>query len=303
MIEQLDLFPEIVNRKKDPVEIQLSTEEKIKQAVRFIRSLGAMHNLALAYSSGKDSTVLYYIAKEAGIRFTPFHNVTTIDPPFTIRFAEKHGCIIKRPELSFLDLVERKGFPTQFRRFCCKKLKERYFADYVLFGIRKGESKKRNKCYSEMDDIYYYSKKVFTNRFFPLLNFDNNDVENCIKEHDLECHPLYYDAEGNFHVERRLGCIGCPLQGDRGKREYQQYPILLKQILRRGILFHKRMGRTENDAVLNLVYNLFYSNSNCKNYCQTFQGLFNINPWTMIQKHFKITQDEVLQHLPKPKFG
>ena len=157
MIEQLDLFPDLVNKKNDTVEIQLSTEEKIKQAVRFIRSLGAMHNIALAFSSGKDSTVLFYIAKEAGIRFTPVHNVTTIDPPFTIRFAEKHGCIIKRPELSFLDLVEKRGFPTQIHRFCCNQLKKKYIADYLLLGIRKDESVKRTKCYSEMDDVYYFS--------------------------------------------------------------------------------------------------------------------------------------------------
>lgn len=44
----------------------------------------------------------------------------------------------------------------------------------------------------------------------------------------MECHPLYYDEQGNFHVERRLGCIGCPLTSDNGKADYKKFPKLLK---------------------------------------------------------------------------
>lgn len=261
-----------------------------------------MHNVALAFSSGKDSVVLDYLAKEANVKVQRFHNVTTIDPPGTIAFAEKHGCDIVRGRYSFLDLVEKKGFPTMFRRFCCKELKERYYADYVLFGIRKDESVKRDACYSSFDDIYYYTKKKFTNRFFPLLFFTDEDIADIINQHSLECHPLYYDHQGKFCVERRLGCIGCPLQGDRGKIDFLMYPILLKQILRRGILFHQRQGRTSDDAALNLVYNLFYSNHGFKNFQQTYYGLFDTNPWEILDSYFFLEKDDVLSHLPKPKF-
>lgn len=37
---------------------------------------------------------------------------------------------------------------------------------------------------------------------------------------------------GQFHVERRLGCIGCPLASDNGKKDFLQYPKLLKQIIK-----------------------------------------------------------------------
>lgn len=261
-----------------------------------------MHNVALAFSSGKDSVVLDYLAKEANVKVQRFHNVTTIDPPGTIAFAEKHGCDIVRGRYSFLDLVEKKGFPTMFRRFCCKELKERYYANYVLFGIRKDESVKRDACYSSFDDIYYYTKKKFTNRFFPLLFFTDEDIAEIINRHSLECHPLYYDHQGKFCVERRLGCIGCPLQGDRGKIDFLMYPILLKQILRRGILFHQRQGRTADDAALNLVYNLFYSNHGFKNFQQTYFGLFDTNPWEILDSYFFLEKEAVLSHLPKPKF-
>lgn len=258
-----------------------------------------MHNTALAYSSGKDSVLLDYLAREVNAPVKRFHNVTTIDPPGTIKFAERHGCDIVRNKLSFLDLVEKKGFPTMFRRFCCKELKERYYSDYALFGIRKDESVKRNACYSAFDDIYYYTKKKFTNRFFPLLNFTDDDVAEIINSKSLECHPLYYDHQGTFRVERRLGCIGCPLQSDRGKMDYLEYPILLKQVLRRGILFHQRQGRTADDAALNLVYNLFYSNHGREKFQQTYKGLFDTDPWEILENYFFLDRENVLAHVPK----
>lgn len=277
----------------------MELKDKIEQAKRLIKSVSEMHNTALAYSSGKDSVVLDYLAKEANASVKRFHNVTTIDPPGTISFAQKHGCEIVRSKLSFLDLVEKKGFPTMFRRFCCKELKERYYADYALFGIRKSESVKRNACYSSFDDIYYYSKKKFTNRFFPLLNFTDDDVAEIINSKCLECHPQYYDHEGKFRVERRLGCIGCPLQGDRGKLDYLQYPILLKQVLRRGIIFHQTHGRTADDAALNLVYNIFYSNNKYEKYQQTFHGLFDTDPWEILENYFFLDRDNVIAGVPK----
>ena len=277
----------------------MEIKDKVGQAKKLIKAITSMHNVALAFSSGKDSVVLDYLAKEVNAPVTRFHNVTTIDPPGTIQFAIKNGCEIVRNDKSFLDLVEKKGFPTMFRRFCCKELKERYFADYALFGVRKSESVKRDKCYSSFDDIYYYSKKKFTNRFFPLLYFTDDDIEEIINSKQLECHPLYYDSNGKFCVERRLGCIGCPLASDRGKSDYQKYPILLKQVLRRGIVFHQNHGRTHDDAVLNLVYNLFYSNHGYQKYCQTYNGLFKNDPWEIIEKYFKISKDDILSGVPK----
>ena len=280
----------------------MDTEDKIKKAVKFVSSLGNNRNLCLAYSSGKDSVVLDYIAKEANIKVRKVHNVTTIDPEGTISMALKNGCELNRNKLSFLDLVEKKGFPTMFRRFCCEELKEKYISDFVLLGVRREESLKRAKCYDSYSDVYYYTKKIYTNRFFPIVDFTNEDIEYIVNSRSLECHPLYYDHEGKFRVERRLGCIGCPLKGDRGKNDFLAYPILLKQILRRGILFHKRYGRNENDAALNLVYNLFYSNGKYSKYEQAFKGLFDTDPWEILYNYFFIEKDIVMSKLPKPKF-
>lgn len=271
----------------------METTDKVKQAIAIIKATSAMHNFALAYSSGKDSVILDYLCREANVKVERFHNVTTIDPPGTIPFAEKHRCTIVRPRFSFLDLVEKKGFPTMFRRFCCEKLKERYFADYVYFGIRANESTKRQKCYTEIEDMYYYSKKKFTNRFFPMLHFDNEDVEYLVNEKSLECHPLYYDKNGRFHVERRLGCIGCPLQSDRGFSEYLENKKLFIQVMKRGIKFHVAHGRTPEDAALNMIHNLFYIDKH-EQYLSAFYGLFPLDPWEVLENKFGLNKNNFL---------
>ena len=35
----------------------------------------------------------------------------------------------------------------------------------------------------------------------------------------------------NFRVERRLGCIGCPLRSDKGKADFVKYPKFLKRLI------------------------------------------------------------------------
>ena len=288
--------------KVNEVPKEIDPFDKVQKAVRLVQALHESHNMVLAYSSGKDSVVLDYICKEAGKKIRKVHNVTTIDPPGTISFAVKAGCELNRNNLSFLDLVEKKGFPTMFRRFCCTELKEKYISDYLLCGIRKDESVKRAKCYSDFEDIYYYTKKKFTCRYFPLLNFTDCDIEWIVNEVGLEMHPDYYRADGSFDVKRRLGCIGCPLQGDRGKIDFLRYPGLLRQILKRGILFHQRQGRSAYDAALNLVYNIFYSNHHYEQFQQTFQGLFDTDPWEILESYYFIDREEIMKSLPKPKF-
>lgn len=262
------------------------TKKKVEQAIKFIKSVSYQKNVFLAFSGGKDSVVLNYLAKEAGVKVELKHNVTTIDPPGTLALCQKYGATLVRPERSFLDIVKAKGMPTMFRRFCCKELKEKFIGEKGFFGIRKNESVKRTKCYDDVSDIYYYNKKTFTERFFPILNFTDQDIEEVIISKSLDCHPLYYDEDGHFHVERRLGCIGCPLQGDRGKAEYKQYPKLLELVLQNLVIFHENHGRTKKDAYLNAVYNLFYSNHGYQKYQCRYCGLIQEDPTELLNEYF-----------------
>lgn len=65
--------------------------------------------------------------------------------------------------------------------------------------------------------------------YLPILEWKDEDVANFIKDRNIKCAPVYYDETGQFHVERRLGCIGCPLASARIRiATYKQYPGMLK---------------------------------------------------------------------------
>lgn len=264
----------------------MEVQDKVKLAISLMKSVHSVRPYSMAFSGGKDSVLMEWLAKEAGIRVPMVYNNTTIDPVGTISFCMKHNCTIVRSKESFLQLVEKKGMPTMFKRFCCQELKEKYIADYLFVGVRRSESLKRTNRYTCFEGSRVYSKNVATSMFYPLLFFTNEDVEFCVNTHNIEMHPLYYDHEGRFCVDRRLGCIGCPLQSDRGKKDFLRYPKLLKQIIERTVIYHQNHGRTRHDAYLNVVYNLFYSNHGYRKYEQAYMGLFDVDPKETLEEYF-----------------
>lgn len=264
------------------------TEEKITKAVRLIQSYSHANNLTLAYSGGKDSEVLRFLIERAQVPCDIIYINTTIDPPGTIRYVKSKGARVLNPRMTFLDLVERKGLPSMFRRFCCAVLKEQYIAPYLLLGIRRSESVKRATRYTEPEICHIYKKGLQAIKILPMLSFVNEDVTYIHDTYNLKMHPLYYDEQGHFHVERRLGCLGCPLKADRGRADYLAYPKLLKAVISRVVKFHETHGRDRQEAYRYLVYNIFYSNHKHYQYCCTFEGLFENDPKTMLENYFKI---------------
>lgn len=204
-------------------------KKKEQQAIKYLQTIAQKYKpLFLAYSGGKDSEVTMHIARKAGIEFTPFYNSTTIDQPGTINYVKSKDVMIIRPRRSFFELIRHRGLPSTFQRFCCAKLKERFVAHYVITGVRRSESKKRADRYKEPETCRIYKTGQRGINFMPILYWTNEDVEEYIKKEHIQCHPLYYDEDGKFHVERRLGCMACPLRNDRGKADFMRYPRLVK---------------------------------------------------------------------------
>lgn len=119
----------------------------LRKAEKLALRYDAEDGFFLAFSGGKDSQVLYHIAKIAGVRFKAHMNLTSVDPPQVIRFVKAHypDVIRHAPKKSIFQLaVDRGLLPSMRIRWCCADLKETAGAGKVtLIGIRKSESSRR----------------------------------------------------------------------------------------------------------------------------------------------------------------
>ena len=272
-------------------------QKKVTSAIKLLRSIPTTDGpVEVCFSGGKDSEVILELVKMAGIPYRAIYKNTSIDPPGTIAHCKSKGVEIFRPKINFFDLVKRKGPPTMRARFCCEALKEYKVLDRAVQGIRRSESSARSKRYKEPTICRLYgSKNNCTEVFLPILEWTDKDVADFIRERGIKCHPLYYDEQGNFHLERRLGCIGCPMKSDRGKAGFLAYPRLLKQLIRSAQIYldtHPHVNavlKFDNNAYNIVFHNLFFDSYE-KYYNAVTGGLFPeeaINAKRFLEEYFK----------------
>lgn len=245
-------------------------QKKVDFAIRLLRSIPTDDGpVEISYSGGKDSDVILELAKMAGISFRAIYKNTTIDPPGTIKHCKDKGVEVFAPTINFFDLVKKKGCPTRRARFCCEYLKEYKVLDRAVQGIRRSESVKRAKLYKEPEVCRTYPHKQGKCRvYLPILEWTDEDVDEFIAERGIKCHPLYYDEQGKFHVERRLGCIGCPMKSDSGKADFLKYPKFLKLLIAANQEYldtHPHVGAVKN---FGNAYNIMFHNLFCDSYEQ-----------------------------------
>jgi len=197
------------------------------KAISFLQTINKnMDNLYLGFSGGKDSVVIYHLAKKAGIDFTPIYSNTTIDPPGTRSFIRHNfsDVTIIHPKESFYDLVKRKGLPERQTRFCCEHLKERIgIGRNNITGIRASESRARKgRDYIQCDTRKWMKG---AQHIYPIYDWHDEDVWEFIYKYDLPIAPCYSDGC------ERLGCVGCPLATPQIRKfEFSIYPRYYKAI-------------------------------------------------------------------------
>lgn len=247
--------------------------KKISFAISIIKSAAeqagkAGQPLEICYSGGKDSDVILELTKMAlsGGQYRAIYKNTTIDPPGTIKHCKEKGVEILQPKTTFRELIEKRGVPSRFCRYCCAVLKEYKVLDYAVVGIRRSESVKRAERYKEPEICRVYNSKSKARLYFPILEWTDKDIEDFILMRDIKCHSLYYDEMGNFHVERRLGCIGCPIQSQKKRRgEFLRFPKMLRFYIRAQQKYMDTHPNNEvckkfKDANEVIVYQLYCNN-------------------------------------------
>lgn len=271
--------------------------KKVDIAIKLLRSIPTDDGpVEISYSGGKDSDVILELAKMAGIPYRAIYKNTTIDPPGTIKHCKENGVEVFAPTINFFDLVKKKGCPTRRARFCCEYLKEYKVLDRAVQGIRRSESVKRAKRYYEPEVCRTYPHKQGKCRvYLPILEWTDEDVAHFILERGIKCHPLYYDEQGNFNVERRLGCIGCPLRSDNGLSGMVKYPKFLKRLISSSQMFIDTHPNSSSVKKFGNAYNLVFHNlffdSYEKYYNAVTGGLFPevaIDAKAFLEDYFKI---------------
>lgn len=228
-----------------------------KQALEILRTFEGGEPYQLGYSGGKDSDVVFHLAKKSGVKFQAVHNHTTVDAPETVRYVRsKRGVVVLYPPMSMWELiVKHKTPPTRRMRYCCEELKEYSGAGKkVITGVRKSESRNRrqNQGFVTLIKPDRTARKLTDDELFlsndkggiVVMNYDNSEVhrmvESCyrtsktlvnpilewddeylwwyIQKEQIEINPLYREGF------QRIGCIGCPMAGKKRWREFARYP-------------------------------------------------------------------------------
>ena len=223
---------------------------KVEMSLERIRAFEPREGYYLAFSGGKDSITCYHLLKMAGVKFDAHYNNTTVDPPELIRFIRKEYPDVEwnKPEKTMWKLIETKLMPpTRIARYCCKDLKEGGGEGrFVITGVRWAESARRKNTRKviEFDTYGSKSKKAMKNREIflnsdndekrkmietceirgknilnPIVDWENWEVWDFIKSNNIP-YPELYDQGFD-----RLGCIGCPQQGRKGRlRDFERWP-------------------------------------------------------------------------------
>lgn len=262
---------------REELKVKVSRAIKLIQSASKIAQENGCPEIEVCYSGGKDSDVILELTKMSGVPYKAIYKNTTIDPSGTIKHAQDMGAEVVRPKKSFAQLIAKKGLPSRYQRFCCRELKEYKILDYAIIGVRREESHKRAKRYKEPEQCRVYSKNVKARHYFPILDWTKEDVAEFLEERGVKCHPLYYDENGAFHTERRLGCMGCPLVNKRERISvFKQHPKLVKLYVRGGQKFLNEHPNSKIASYYKDGYEWFAENLFCDNVYE-FQEKFGGN--------------------------
>ncbi len=201
---------------------------KVKEAIFIIRKHAPVGEIYyLAYSGGKDSDVLLHIVRRSGVNFKAIHNFTSIAHIEQRRHVAKQKNVsVIKPKQTFYQLVEKKGLPTRFRRWCCGVLKHDFGKGKItMTGVRKAESSNRKKRAKEYIEYGAKGKAKMIRSVLPLLNFTDKDIWEYIAINKIDVCELYQQGY------KRVGCVGCPLATKKQReRDFKHSPGVKKGI-------------------------------------------------------------------------
>ena len=236
---------------------------KVEHSINIIKRMEPIalkyreYGFIVAFSGGKDSQCIRALANMAEVKHIVKYQWTTIDPPEVLHFIRDQypDVIIERPAESFWQLCYRHGIlPTQYKRFCCRELKEsRDYNCVTITGVRAAESPKRairqeieiqtrrrhpDYVRGSLDQFNMYREshvdcisgkdKLIIN---PIIDWSEQDVWDFLHYIDQPVCELY-DRGYN-----RVGCLFCPMASRRSlhlmEHDYPKYKAAFIRLIHR----------------------------------------------------------------------
>lgn len=246
--------------------------EKVRVSIQRLIDWCPTEGYYLAFSGGKDSVVVKRLMKMAGVPFDAHYHNTSVDPPELIRFIREYHPDVKiefpvdkdGKRITMWTLIEKKMIPpTRLIRYCCEFLKESAGdGRMTVTGVRWAESNNRAKnqgivnVWPDKDTKKATEKdeNFLTNKQGGVILVNDNDesrslVEGCYKRSKTLLNPIIDWTEDDvwefIHEEQvpycglydegwtRIGCIGCPMAGTKGReREFARWPKYKEMYIR-----------------------------------------------------------------------
>lgn len=195
-----------------------SIEDKVAIALDMLRTFEPPEGYYVAYSGGKDSTVILDLVRRSGVKYDAHYNRTTVDPPELVRFIRSQPDVIEEhPEMSMWELIVKHRMPPMRTvRYCCEYLKEGGGdGRMVVTGVRAAESIRRSKR-RQIESCLKGASKTFMHLIF---HWSTADVWEYINSNNLPYCCLYDEGF------ERLGCICCPMGGSKSQhKQAERWP-------------------------------------------------------------------------------
>lgn len=190
---------------------------KLRKARSVIRSSIPYGQCGIAFSGGKDSTVLLDLVRKVD------ENIACIFLDHGRHFPETYEFVKSVPNMQTISKTDWEPDPIS----CCAQVKIELIKtavrelelDVLFVGIRRDEHPARNvKEYEEQ-----FSDHV---RVYPILDWTEGDVWKYLNSRNIPTNPLYKDGY------RSIGCVNCTVTGGESEREGRGSKELVMKRLR-----------------------------------------------------------------------
>lgn len=192
--------------------------EKSKDVIKEAVENFGENNIAVAWTSGKDSTVALHIVREMFNGAVPLRTVfvdTTVQFPETYSFMKRledgwNLNLIRATNTDALETIEI----AKDRERCCHLLKtvaleqviNEHAISALITGIRRDEQGARG------NEVYFSPRETHT-RVHPILDWSEDDIWKYIRDNSVPYNPLYDTGY------RSIGCKPCTKPAKEGGSE------------------------------------------------------------------------------------